>query len=92
MSKTLLNIPHPELRRPKFAGQLPQNLINIGLTGGIGSGKSTVAQLLRERGAAVIDLDRISHALTHTDYRGFRCVGGDGFWRIESCKYARMGV
>ncbi len=69
MSKTLLNIPQPELRRPKFAGQLPHNLVNIGLTGGIGSGKSTVAKLLRERGAAVIDLDRISHALTQADGR-----------------------
>ncbi len=33
----------------------------IGLTGGIGSGKSTVAQFLAELGAVVIDLDRIGH-------------------------------
>ncbi len=33
----------------------------IGLTGGIGSGKSTVAQFLAELGAAVIDADRIGH-------------------------------
>ena len=33
----------------------------IGLTGGIGSGKSTVAQFLGELGAAVIDLDRVGH-------------------------------
>ncbi|MFH1647207.1 MAG: dephospho-CoA kinase [Chloroflexota bacterium] len=33
----------------------------IGLTGGIGSGKSTVAQLLGELGAAVIDLDKVGH-------------------------------
>src|SRR6478736_3884620 len=32
----------------------------IGLTGGIGSGKSTVAALLAERGAVVIDADVIS--------------------------------
>ena len=36
----------------------------IGLTGGIGSGKSTVAALLREHGAAVIDADAISRSLT----------------------------
>ena len=36
----------------------------IGLTGGIGSGKSTVATILRERGAAVIDADEISRSLT----------------------------
>jgi dephospho-CoA kinase len=33
----------------------------IGLTGGIGSGKSTVAGYLAELGAAVIDLDKIGH-------------------------------
>lgn len=33
----------------------------IGLTGGIGSGKSTVAQFLEELGAAFIDLDRVGH-------------------------------
>lgn len=36
----------------------------IGLTGGIGSGKSTVLQMLRERGAAAIDADAISRATT----------------------------
>jgi dephospho-CoA kinase len=33
----------------------------IGLTGGIGSGKSTVARFLAELGAAVIDLDKVGH-------------------------------
>ncbi len=37
---------------------------HIGLTGGIGSGKSTVASLLAARGAAVIDADAISRSLT----------------------------
>jgi len=37
---------------------------SIGLTGGIGSGKSTVAQLLTERGACVIDADAISRQVT----------------------------
>jgi dephospho-CoA kinase len=36
----------------------------IGLTGGIGSGKSTAAALFREYGATVIDSDEISHQLT----------------------------
>lgn len=35
----------------------------IGLTGGIGSGKSTVAQMLAERGAVIIDADAISREL-----------------------------
>lgn len=37
---------------------------HLGLTGGIGSGKSTVASLLAKRGAAVIDADAISRATT----------------------------
>jgi len=33
----------------------------IGLTGGIGSGKSTVAQFLAELGAVVLDADKVGH-------------------------------
>lgn len=36
----------------------------LGLTGGIGSGKSTVGQLLCSAGAALIDADRISRNVT----------------------------
>lgn len=36
----------------------------IGLTGGIGSGKSTVAALFAEHGAGIIDTDAIAHRLT----------------------------
>ncbi len=36
----------------------------IGLTGGIGSGKSTAARILADHGAAVIDADEISRDLT----------------------------
>lgn len=42
-------------------------MYSIGLTGGIGSGKSRVADLLGEWGAAVIDTDQIAHALTGPD-------------------------
>jgi dephospho-CoA kinase len=38
--------------------------LRIGLTGGIGSGKSTVAGLLAQHGAAVIDTDLIARRLT----------------------------
>ncbi len=37
---------------------------SVGLTGGIGSGKSTVARLLQEQGAVVIDADAISRRCT----------------------------
>jgi dephospho-CoA kinase len=38
--------------------------VDIGLTGGIGSGKSTVARLWAALGAHVVDTDAIAHALT----------------------------
>lgn len=36
----------------------------VGLTGGIGSGKSAAAQVFQELGASVVDADAIAHALT----------------------------
>lgn len=39
-------------------------MIRLGLTGGIGSGKSTVAKMLVEHGATLIDADDISRAAT----------------------------
>ena len=38
--------------------------LRLGLTGGIGSGKSTVAQMFATRGAAVIDSDAIARSVT----------------------------
>jgi dephospho-CoA kinase len=35
----------------------------VGLTGGIAAGKSTVAAMFAARGAAIVDADRIAHAL-----------------------------
>ena len=42
-----------------MAAQIPV----IGLTGGIGAGKSTVTQMLAELGAAVIDADKVGHQI-----------------------------
>jgi len=39
-------------------------MLRLGLTGGIGSGKSTVARMLTDHGAALIDADAISRATT----------------------------
>ena len=43
-------------------------MLTIGLTGGIGSGKSSVAALFGKRGAHIVDFDKLVHELqmTHT--------------------------
>lgn len=41
--------------------------LRIGLTGGIGSGKSTVARMLVSRGAGLVDADAISRQTTSAD-------------------------
>ena len=46
----------------------------LGLTGGIGSGKSTVAGMLAELGAAIIDADAISRSLTAPGGRAIDAV------------------
>ena len=46
----------------------------IGLTGGIGSGKSTVAKLFAERGARVIDADKIGHEVYRPGTPGWEQV------------------
>lgn len=41
-----------------------QNAVCLGLTGGIGSGKSTVAKILVEYGATLVDSDQIAREVT----------------------------
>jgi len=42
-------------------------MFTIGLTGGIGSGKSTVAQWFKKQGVSVLDADKIVHSLLRSD-------------------------
>lgn len=46
----------------------------IGLTGGIGSGKSAAAQILAEMGAAVIDADKVAHEVYAPGTTGWDAV------------------
>lgn len=58
----------------------------IGLTGGIGSGKSTVGQLLAARGAVVVEADDVVHQLQQPGQRVFDAIVdrfGDGVLTIE---------
>jgi dephospho-CoA kinase len=49
-------------------------VLRIGLTGGIGSGKSTVAALLAQRGAQVVDADRIAREVVEPGTPGLAAV------------------
>jgi len=49
----------------------------VGLTGGIGSGKSTVASLFLEHGAGIIDTDEIAHRLTQADGAAIAAIRAD---------------
>jgi dephospho-CoA kinase len=46
----------------------------IGLTGGIASGKSTVARFLEELGAVIIDADKVGHEAFEPDTKSWRQV------------------
>ena len=48
--------------------------LRLGLTGGIGSGKSTVASILARAGAAVMDADAISRSLTQAGGRAIPAI------------------
>ena len=48
--------------------------LRLGLTGGIGSGKSTVASVLARAGAAVMDADAISRSLTQSGGRAIPAI------------------
>ena len=66
----------------------------IGLTGGVGSGKSTVAEMFRELGAAVIDADAATHAVYVPGSLGFDLIErefGPDYVRDGHIDRARLG-
>jgi len=75
-------------------------MLLVGLTGGIGSGKSTVARLLEERGAVILDADVFARDAVRAGTEGFAAVVGrfgdeivapDGEldrWRLASIVFA----
>jgi dephospho-CoA kinase len=72
-------------------------MLRLGLTGGIASGKSAVAAMLREMGFAVLDADSLAHKLMepgHPAYeeiaREFGAVIVDSTGRIDRAKLAAL--
>jgi dephospho-CoA kinase len=56
-------------------------MLRVGLTGGIGSGKSTAAQRFRELGAVVIDADQVAREVVAPETAGLAAIRrrfGDG--------------
>ena len=49
-------------------------MLTIGLTGGIGSGKSTAAKILAEFGAPIIDADKVAHTTYAPDGAAYDAV------------------
>jgi dephospho-CoA kinase len=69
----------------------------LGLTGGMGAGKSTAADLLRRMGVAIADTDAVAHQLTEPGQPalaeisarfGAHLVGADG--RLDRAELARI--
>jgi len=74
-------------RRGSDAARRIPAVLLVGLTGGIGAGKSTVASLLAERGAVVLDADQVARDVVEPDQPAFAAlveefgpgiVGADG--------------
>ncbi|MDZ7855199.1 dephospho-CoA kinase [Sphaerotilus sp.] len=72
----------------------PKPVRRVGLTGGIGSGKSTVGRFLRERGAWLVDTDAIAHRLTAPGGRAIPAIaaqfGADVIAESGAMDRARM--
>src|SRR5205814_4157833 len=87
----------PGRRSPARPARCADGLLIVALTGGIGAGKSTVAELLRRRGATVIDVDALGRAVLEPGGRahdavvaafGPSVVDADG--RIDRAALARV--
>jgi dephospho-CoA kinase len=72
-------------------------MVLVGLTGGIGSGKSTVARLLAARGAVIVDADEVARAVVEPGMPAFEqlverfgpeIVGPDG--RLDRPRLAAL--
>lgn len=65
-----------DTKSPRAALASPKRMLKIGLTGGIGSGKTTAARLFEKRSITVIDADRIARALVEPGGPALAAVAG----------------
>jgi dephospho-CoA kinase len=49
-------------------------MLNVGLTGGIASGKSTVAKMFEDQGAYLIDFDALAHFVEGPDHPAWKAI------------------
>jgi dephospho-CoA kinase len=49
-------------------------MLNVGLTGGIASGKSTVAKMFEDKGAYLIDFDALAHFVEEPDHPAWKAI------------------
>jgi len=71
----------PRAGMARHGGRYCPGVLRIGLTGGIGSGKSTVSRLLEQRGAVIVDADAIAREVVAPGTPGLAAVTeafGDG--------------
>ncbi len=75
---------------------MKQRIKVIGITGGIASGKSTIAKMLESLGASVINADKICHQLINTKFVSQKIVNRwgdhiqDKYGRIERDKLGEI--
>lgn len=66
----------------------------LGITGGTGCGKTTLLNVLKERGAVVLDCDTIYHELLTRDASSLRPSKNDSpaRWRTAFCSGKSLGI
>jgi dephospho-CoA kinase len=67
----------------------PVTVLRVGLTGGIATGKSTVASVFREEGAFVVDADTLGHSLMEPGNVAYREII-DAFGRLVLSEDGRV--
>ena len=69
-------------------------MLSVGLTGGIGSGKSTIAAMFRDKGSYIIDFDVLAHEVQNPGQPAWKCIidsfGRDVLDKEERIDRARL--